>query len=64
MAKCLAREYRINVSVQRVFRLMKCMQLPKMSTVKPFYPKHKTASDDVCPNILEQKFDRPAPNFA
>ena len=36
MAKCLAREYRINVSVQRVFRLMKGMQLPKMSTVKPF----------------------------
>lgn len=62
MAKCLAREYRINVSEQRVYRLMRDMKLPKMSTVKPFYPKHKTASDDVCPNILKQKFDQPSPN--
>jgi len=62
MKNCLAREYRINISTQRVYRLMKGMQLLKMSTVKPFYPKHKTASDELCPNILKQCFDPSEPN--
>ena len=62
MKNCLAREYRINISTQNVYRLMKGMKLPKMSTVKPFYPKHKTASDENCPNILKQRFDPSEPN--
>ena len=33
---CLNREYRINISAQRIYRLMKEMRLSKMSTVKPF----------------------------
>lgn len=33
---CLKRDYRINISTGRVYRLMKAMNLPKMSTVKPF----------------------------
>lgn len=62
MKICLQRDYRINISTGRVYRLMKGMNLPKMSTVKPFRHKSKTASDEVCKNILSQSFDQPAPN--
>ena len=62
MKNCLNREYRINISTQRIYRLMKGMKLPKMSTVKPFYPKHRTASDEQCPNRLKQRFDPSEPN--
>ncbi len=62
MKNCLNREYRINISIQRIYRLMKGMKLPKMSTVKPFYPKHKAASDEQCPNILKQRFAPSEPN--
>lgn len=34
MTSHLLREYGINVSVGRVYRLMKFMNLPKMSTIK------------------------------
>lgn len=37
MKNCLAREYRINISTQKVYRLMKGMNLPKMSTLRYFY---------------------------
>lgn len=43
---CLKRDYRINISAGRVYRLMKPMNLPKMNTVKPFVHKSKTASDE------------------
>ena len=36
----LRRDYGIHISVGRVYRLMKSLQLPKMSTQKPFHP-HK-----------------------
>lgn len=62
MKNCLNREYRINISIQRIYCLMKGMKLPKMSTVKPFYPKHKAASDEQCPNILKQRFAPSEPN--
>ena len=39
MKTCLKRDYLINISVGRVYRLMKPMNLPKMSTVKPFVHK-------------------------
>ena len=41
---------------------MKAMNLPKMSTVKPFQKKSKTASDEECKNILNQKFNPQEPN--
>lgn len=62
MKNCLNREYRINISTQRIYRLMNGMKPPKMSTVKPFYPKHKAASDEQCPNILKQRFAPSEPN--
>ena len=57
MKNSLFSEYRINISTQRVYCLMKDMKLPKMSTIKPFEPKHKAASDENCPNILKQRFN-------
>ena len=62
MKICLQRDYRINISSGRVYRLMKDMDLPKMSTVKPFKHKSKTASDEECKNVLAQRFNPPAPN--
>ena len=62
MKNSLFSEYRINVSTQRVYRLMKGMKLPKMSTIKPFKPKHKAASDENCPNVLKQQFNPSEPN--
>lgn len=62
MKICLQRDYRINISSGRVYRLMKHMNLPKMSTVKPFRHKTKTAQDEECQNILQQKFNPSAPN--
>lgn len=41
---------------------MKEMNLPKMSTIKPFKHKSKVAGDDVCKNILKQKFNPSEPN--
>jgi putative transposase len=41
---------------------MKGMKLPKMSTIKPFEPKHKAASDENCPNILKQQVNPSEPN--
>ncbi len=41
---------------------MKSMNLPKMSTVKPFVHKSGTTSDEQCKNILKQKFDQTEPN--
>lgn len=60
---CLARDYCINISEGRVYRLMKEMNLPTMSTVKP--PKVKPSAD-VCedyPNLLAKRFDQKAPNM-
>ncbi len=58
----LQRDYRINISTGRVYRLMNQMNLPKMSTVKPFRHKSKSASDENCENILNQKFNPTSPN--
>lgn len=60
--KCLQSEYRISVSIPRIYRLMKGMNLPKMSTVKPYHNKHKIAGDEHCPNVLNQKFNPTKPN--
>ena len=62
MKICLKRDYCINISSGRVYRLMKDMNLPKMSTVKPFKHKSKAASEREWRNILSQKFNQSAPN--
>lgn len=60
---CLTREHCITISEGRVYRLMKQMKLPKMSTVKP--PKTAAGKEDtgVCQNLLAQRFDQKAPNL-
>ena len=60
---CLVREHCITISEGRVYRLMKQMKLPKMSTVKP--PKTAADKEDpgVCQNLLAQRFDQKAPNL-
>lgn len=63
IAICLKRDYRINVSDGRVYRLMKTMALPKMSTVKSPKPKKPTEDTGLCENLLAQRFDQPAPNM-
>ena len=55
MKICLKRDYRINISSGRAYRLMKAMNLPKMSTVKPFKHKSKSDSDGECKNIFFPK---------
>jgi len=63
MKLCLQREYCINISVGRVYRLMKSMSLPKMSTQKPFIHKSKATEDEKLENLLQQQFDQPEPNL-
>lgn len=60
---CLKRDYCINISDGRVNRLMKSMELPKMSTVKAPRFIHNTANDGLCENLLSQQFNQPAPNI-
>lgn len=62
MKICLKNEYCINISVGRVYRLMKSISLPKMSTVKPFVHKSKAVSDELCENVLKQEFNQSQPN--
>ena len=52
MTLCLAREHCITISEDCVYRLMKQMRLPQMSTVKP--PKAEVCKEDagVCQNLL------------
>lgn len=57
----LSRDYGINISVGRVYRLMKSMQLPKMSTDKP--RRHKHQEQGACDNHLQQSFNQKAPNL-
>ena len=58
----LQRDYGIHISVGRVYRLMKSLQLPKMSTQKPFHP-HKHNENGECTNHLQQDFNQKAPNL-
>ena len=58
----LWRDYGINISVGRVYRLMKTLQLPRMSTDKP--RRHGNHSDNGdCTNHLHQEFNQKAPNL-
>lgn len=60
IAHVLARDYGIHISVGRVYRLMKTMQLPKISTRKPVFQAH--CSDTACTNHLKQQFNPEEPN--
>lgn len=59
----LKREYCINISSGRVYRLMKNMNLPKMSTVKPQKKTTEKTDNEGCINLLKQNFNQPAPNL-
>lgn len=63
MKLCLAREYCIHISEGRVYRLMKQMKLPRMSTVKPPRASACKENEGVCQNLLSQRFDQKAPNL-
>ena len=58
----LQRDYGINISVGRVYRLMKQLQLPKMSTDKPAV-RSNSFDTEACCNHLQQKFNQKAPNL-
>lgn len=65
MTSHLLREYSIKVSVGRVYRLMKAMNLPKMSTLKakPNYSYEQIDKSLNLHNLLKQQFNQPAPNI-
>ena len=62
MKVVLMREVCVSVSEGLVYRLMKEMNLPKMSTAKP--PRIRRCKDDEgrCENLLSQRFDQTVPN--
>lgn len=63
MTICLKRDYCISISSGRVYRLMKQMNLPKMTTqYRPRFSA-KTAYAGDCQNILAKQFNQPAPNM-
>ena len=53
------RDYGISISIGRVYFLMKLMNLPKMSKVKPVFKKKVSLTRQ---NYLKQAFNPPAPN--
>ncbi len=60
IAKVLSRDYGINISVGRVYRLMNAMNLPKPAPKKPKITKHQANGE--CDNHLHQEFNQKAPN--
>jgi putative transposase len=56
-------EYGTSISTGRVYRLMKSMELPKMSTVKPNFKNSAAADNSSCQNLLNQKFYPDKPNL-
>lgn len=58
----LQRDYGIKISVGRVYRLMKILRLPKMSTDKPVR-RQKPADNSQYMNYLQQEFNQKAPNL-
>lgn len=56
-------EYGINISVGRVYRLMKSMNLPKMSTIKPKFIHSKNDDSASFNNEVKQQFTTDKPNL-
>ena len=55
---CLTRDDCISIREGRVHRLMKEMNRPKMSTVKPPRPRNTEQESGACTNLLAQQFSR------
>lgn len=62
IAYILERDYGIHISVGRVYRLMKTLQLPRMSTVKPSRPSKHDAGGKYT-NHLKRDFSPKAPDL-
>ncbi len=45
-------EYSISISLGRVYRLLKSIPLPRMSTVKPAFKPSQHTNDEECINFL------------
>lgn len=58
----LERECGIKISLGHVYRIMKSMNLPIMSTMKPKY-RNWLISDENCQNTLKQNFNPTHPNM-
>lgn len=58
----LQRDYGINISVGRVYRLMRTLKLPGMSTEKPFR-NYRYKDNGECTNHLPQEFNQKCPNI-
>lgn len=58
----LQRDYGMLISVGRVYRLMKSLNLPKMSTEKPFR-NYKHRDNGEYTNHLQQEFTQKSPNL-
>jgi putative transposase len=57
----LLHDYGINISEGRIFRLLKSMNLPKMSTTKPRFKSRKPPVFS-SENLLKQEFNPNLPN--
>ena len=63
MQRRLEVEYGIKISVGRVYRLMRGMDLPRMSTEKaPVRRKKRGKEVGICENLLKQHFNTDVPN--
>ncbi|EOV2449546.1 IS3 family transposase [Enterococcus faecalis] len=60
----LQREHGVSISINRVYRLMKSVNLPKMVTAKPKFRYHKPTVSLACPNLIQQPFETSQPNKA
>ncbi len=60
--RVLLRDYGINISEGRIYRLLKTMTLPKMSTIKPRWQHEKRSQYLKTINHLKQQFNPKAPN--
>ncbi|MGF1919544.1 helix-turn-helix domain-containing protein [Enterococcus faecalis] len=53
--RMLSRDYGLHISIGRVYRLMKTMNLPKMSTSKPVFKRSKSLVSLERPNHLNKR---------
>ena len=58
----LQRDYGINISIGRVYRLMKTLQLPRMSTEKP-HKSYRQKDKGEYTDHLHQEFNQKSPNI-
>lgn len=56
-------EYGINISVGRVYRIMKSINLPKMSTIKPKFIHSKSDNSATFKNKINKNFFTDKPNL-